>query len=54
MRVMLPLHLILQQLQMRRDMRAALNSFAEYQIGFGNEFYIKSMSGYNIKSTAFR
>ena len=41
-------------LQMRRDMRAALNSFAEYQIGFGNEFYIKSMSGYNIKSTSFR
>ena len=41
-------------LQMRRDMRAALNSFAEYQIGFGNEFYIKSMSGYNIKSTTFR
>ena len=41
-------------LQMRRDMRAVLNSFAEYQIGFGNEFYIKSMSGYNIKSTAFR
>ena len=35
-------------------MRAVLNSFAEYQIGFGNEFYIKSMSGYNIKSTAFR
>ena len=41
-------------LQMRRDMRAVLNSFAEYQIGFGNEFYIKSMSGYNIKSTSFR
>ena len=41
-------------LQIRRDMRAVLNSFAEYQIGFGNEFYIKSMSGYNIKSTAFR
>ena len=40
--------------QMRRDLRVALNSFAEYQIGFGNEFYIKSMSGYNIKSTAFR
>ena len=35
-------------------MRAVLNSFAEYQIGFGNEFYIKSMSGYNIKSTSFR
>ncbi len=41
-------------LQMRRDMRAVLNSFAEYQIGFGNEFYIKSMGGYNIKSTSFR
>ena len=39
---------------MRRDMRAVLNSFAEYQIGFGNEFYIKSMGGYNIKSTSFR
>ena len=35
-------------------MRAALNSFAEYKIGFWNEFYIKSMSGYNIKSTSFR
>jgi len=41
-------------LQMRRDMKAVLNSFAEYQIGFGNEFYIKNMSGYNIKSTSFR
>ena len=41
-------------LQIRRDMRAVLNSFAEYQIGLGNEFYIKNMSGYNIKSTAFR
>ena len=41
-------------LQMRRDMRTVLNSFAEYQIGFGNEFYIKNMSGYNIKSTSFR
>mgnify|MGYP001338350839 CR=1 FL=1 len=41
-------------IEMRRDMRAVLNSFAEYSIGFGNEFYIKSMSGYNIKSTSFR
>ena len=40
--------------QMRRDLRVALNSFAEYQVGFGNEFYIKSMDGYNIKSSAFR
>jgi len=38
----------------RRDIRAALNAFAEYQIGFGNEFHIKSMSGYNIKSSAFK
>jgi len=41
-------------IQMRRDLRAVLNTFAEYSIGFGNEFYIKSMSGYNIKSSAFR
>ena len=41
-------------IQMRRDLRVALNSFAEYQIGFGNEFYIKSMNGYNIKTSAFR
>ena len=40
--------------QIRRDLRVILNSFAEYQIGFGNEFYIKRMSGYNIKSSAFR
>jgi len=39
---------------MRRDLRVVLNSFAEYSIGFGNEFYIKRMSGYNIKSSAFR
>jgi len=42
------------RIQIRRDLRASLNSFVEYSIGFGNEFYINSMSGYNIKSTAFR
>ncbi len=41
-------------LQIRRDLRLVLNSFAEYSIGFGNEFYIKNMSGYNIKSSPFR
>ena len=41
-------------INMRRDLRVVLNSFAEYSIGFGNEFYIKRMSGYNIKSSAFR
>ena len=41
------------KIQIRRDLRVALNTFAEYQIGFGNAFYIKSMSGYNIKSSSF-
>ena len=42
------------KVQMRRDLRVVLNTFAEYSIGFGNEFHIKSMDGYNIKSSAFR
>ena len=42
------------KIQMRRDLRVAVNSIAEYSIGFGNQFHINSMSGYNIKSTAFR
>ena len=41
-------------INMRRDLRVVLNSFAEYSIGFGNEIHIKRMSGYNIKTTAFR
>ena len=41
-------------INIRRDLRIVLNSFAEYQIGFGNEFHIKSMNGYNIKSSGFR
>jgi hypothetical protein len=40
-------------IQMRRDLRVVLNAFSEYQIGFGNEFHVKSMDGYNIKSSAF-
>ena len=42
------------KVQMRRDLRTVLNTLAEYSIGFGNEFHIKSMDGYNIKSSAFR
>ncbi len=42
------------QIDIRRDLRVVLNAFAEYSIGFGNAFHIKSMSGYNIKSSAFR
>jgi hypothetical protein len=39
---------------MRRDIRPALNAIAEYQIGFGNQFHIARMNGYNIKSSAFQ
>ena len=38
---------------MRRDLRVVLNKISEYSIGFGNQFHIKSMSGFNIKSTGF-
>lgn len=40
--------------QIRRDLRVAINSFAEYSIGFGNAFHISSNNGYNIKSSAFK
>jgi hypothetical protein len=38
---------------MRRDLRAILNSFAEYEICYGNRFHIAHQSGYNIKSSGF-
>ncbi len=41
-------------IQMRRDLRVVLNTFVEYQIGFGNEFHIKNMEGYNIKTSSFK
>jgi hypothetical protein len=41
-------------IQIRRDLRVVLNTFAEYQIGFGNAFHLKSLNGYNVKSSAFR
>ena len=40
--------------EMRRDLRVILNALVEYQIGFGNEFHIKNMNGYNIRSSALR
>ena len=40
--------------KMRRDLRVVPNTIAEYQIGFGNQFHISNMNGYNIKSSAFR
>ena len=42
------------KIQMRRDLRVSINTFAEYQIGFGNQFHVKNPSGYNIKSTGFK
>ena len=38
----------------RRDLKATLNTFAEYEICFGNRFHIKNVNGYNIKSSGFR
>ena len=40
--------------EMRRDLRLATSEVAEYAIDFGNEFHIKSMNGFNIRSSAFR
>ena len=40
--------------KMRRDLRVVPNTIAEYQIGFGNQFYVRNTEGYNIKSSAFR
>ena len=40
--------------EMRRDLRLAVSEVAEYAIDFGNEFHVKSMSGFNIRSSAFR
>jgi len=50
-------------ISIRRDLVASLNQFAEYEICFGNQFYIKNhghsavfegnLLGYNIKSSGF-
>ena len=40
--------------KMRRDLRVVPNTIAEYQIGFGNQFHISNMTGYNIKTSSFR
>ena len=40
--------------EMRRDLRLATSEAAEYAIDFGNQFHIKSMNGFNIRSSAFR
>ena len=38
---------------LRRDLRVALNSFAEYEICFGNCIFAKNCDGFNIKSSGF-
>ena len=38
---------------MRRDLRAVVNTFADYEICYGNRFHISNESGYNIKSSGF-
>jgi len=41
-------------IEMRRDLRLAISEVAEYAIDFGNQFHIKSMNGFNIRTSAFR
>jgi len=38
---------------MRRDLKVAINNFAQYELCYGNKFHINT-KGYNIKSTGFR
>ena len=38
---------------LRRDLRAVLNTFAEYEICYGNRFHISDYRGYNIKTSGF-
>ena len=46
--------MLFRSVQMRRDLRAKLNDFVEYEICFGNEFHVKDLkNGYNIKSSGF-
>ena len=40
------------KVKIRRDMKALVNQFAQYEVCFGNRFHINP-AGYNIKSTGF-
>lgn len=42
------------KVSLRRDFRASINQFAEYEICFGNEFHINNTNGYNIKTSGFK
>jgi hypothetical protein len=41
------------KIKIRRDLRAELNKFADYEICYGNEFHISSKQGFNVKSSGF-
>ncbi len=41
------------KVEIRRDLKPALNQNAEYELCFGNPFYIRNNNGYNIKSSGF-
>ena len=41
------------KIQIRRDLKILANQPVEYEICFGNKFYIKDDEGYNIKSSGF-
>ena len=41
------------KVRIRRDLKASLNRFAQYELCFGNQFHVKPQ-GSNIKSTGFK
>ena len=41
------------KIEIRRNLKPSLNQNAEYELCFGNAFYIKNQNGYNIKSSGF-
>jgi hypothetical protein len=41
------------KIKIRRDLKAQINQFAQYELCFGNKFHINS-GGFNIKSTGFK
>ena len=41
------------KVRIRRDLKVAINEFAQYELCYGNRFHVK-LNGYNIKSTGFK
>ena len=42
------------KIEIRRDLKPAINRFANYEICYGNPFYVSKCNGYNIKSSGFK